>query len=81
MTEVLERTGWPVLRNLVIDVDCRTVEIDHVVLTDNWIVVLEVKTLSGFISAGRDSSDWEQSVNGRFVGMWRVPPRRKWRLE
>ena len=37
VTEVLERTGWPVLRNLVIDVDCRTVEIDHVVLTDNWI--------------------------------------------
>jgi len=67
VTGVLEPTGWPVLRNVIIEVDGRTVEIDHIVRTSNAIVVLEVKTLSGFISAGQDSSVWNQNVNGRVV--------------
>ena len=65
VTGVLERTGWPVLRNVIIEVDGRTVEIDHIVRTNNAIVALEAKTLSGFISGGRDSSVWEQSVSGQ----------------
>jgi Holliday junction resolvase-like predicted endonuclease len=81
VTGVLERTGWPMLRNVIIEVDGHTVEIDHVVLTDNSIVVLEVKTLSGFISAGRDPSVWEQGVNGRVVRIVNAVRQNQWHVD
>lgn len=56
----LRRLGWPVLRNMVLSVRGHTVEVDAIVLLDDALLVLEVKTLSGVISETEDISVWER---------------------
>ena len=65
VTAELERTGWPVLRNLILDLGDRTVEIDHVVQVPDGFVVLEVKTYRGFITGSEHDLRWTQHLRGQ----------------
>jgi hypothetical protein len=64
VTAELEKTGWPVLRNLILDLGHRTVEIDHVVQVPDGFVVLEVKTYRGFITGSEHDLRWTQHLRG-----------------
>ncbi|PPQ34177.1 nuclease-related domain-containing protein [Rhodopila globiformis] len=65
VTAELETGGWPMLRNVILSVDGRTAEIDHAIRVPDGIILLEVKTFSGFITGTENDLYWMQHVQGR----------------
>ncbi len=65
VTAELETGGWPMLRNVILSVDGRTAEIDHAIRVPDGIILLEVKTFSGFITGSEHDLYWMQHVQGR----------------
>ena len=65
VTAELEKGRWPTLRNLILDLDGRTVEIDHVIQVPDGIVVLEVKTYAGFVTGSEEDFYWTQHLSGQ----------------
>ena len=55
---VLRDMGWPSLRNVVLYESDASVEIDILVRAPSSIVVLEVKTWSGFIDGTAGAAEW-----------------------
>lgn len=54
----LRDMGWPTLRNVVLHESRATAEIDLLARAPNSIVVLEVKTWSGFVDGTASAAEW-----------------------
>jgi len=54
----LGETGWPALRNVVLRERGGSAEIDLLARAPNAVVVLEVKTWSGFIQGAASAASW-----------------------
>jgi len=57
---VLERLGLPALHDVVLEDGQGLTQIDHLVLLDDAIVVLETKNFSGLITGRPDGRHWTQ---------------------
>jgi len=71
----------PVLRNLVLIVAGRTVEMDALVLTGDGLIVLEVKTLSGLIVPTNDGAVWERLGRGVAVRFQSPVVQNRWHVD
>jgi hypothetical protein len=65
VTAELEAIGYPFLRNLILDFGNRTVEIDHIIKVPDGLIVLEVKTFSGFVIGSERDLHWTQMLQGQ----------------
>ena len=65
VTAELEKTGCPFLRNVILEIDGHTVEIDHIIRTPDGIVALEVKTYSGRVTGAERDQYWAHLVAGQ----------------
>lgn len=63
VTAELQKAGWPFLRNIILEVNGRTTEIDHLVKVPDGIIALEVKTYSGFISGTEHDLYWTRHLS------------------
>ena len=66
---VLRDMGWPVLRNVVLCERGRSTEIDVIARAPGALVVLEVKTWSGFIDGTAEDAAWTRHSRGEVVTM------------
>ena len=60
----LREIGWPVLRNVVLRERGGSAEIDLLTRAPNSLVVLEVKTWSGFIEGAAQAASWVRHGGG-----------------
>jgi Holliday junction resolvase-like predicted endonuclease len=60
----LRDMGWPVLRNVVLRERGRSTEIDVIARAPGALVVLEVKTWSGFIQGAAQAASWTRHGRG-----------------
>ena len=60
----LRDMGWPVLRNVVLRERGRSAEIDVIAWAPGALVVLEVKTWSGFIQGAAQAASWTRHGRG-----------------
>ena len=60
----LRDMGWPVLRNVVLRERGRSAEIDVIAWAPAALVVLEVKTWSGFIQGAAQAASWTRHGRG-----------------
>jgi Holliday junction resolvase-like predicted endonuclease len=60
----LRDMGWPVLRNVVLRERGRSTEIDVIARAPGALVVLEVKTWSGFIQGAVQAASWTRHGRG-----------------
>ena len=65
VTAELEKTGCPFLRNVILEIDGHTVQIDHIIRTPNAIIALEVKTYCGRVTGAEHDIYWTKLVAGR----------------
>jgi Holliday junction resolvase-like predicted endonuclease len=57
---VLRDMGWPIFRNVVLRERGRSTEIDVIVRAPGGLVVLEVKTWSGFVQGAAQAALWRR---------------------
>jgi hypothetical protein len=61
----IKRAGWPMIQNLILDLNGHTIEIDNLVKVPDGVIALEVKTYSGFISGEEHNLYWTQHIAGK----------------
>jgi hypothetical protein len=61
----LNRAKYKVINNLVLNVSGKTSQIDHVIISDFGIFVIETKNLKGWILGEENSEYWTQVIYQR----------------
>lgn len=61
----LDELRYKVINNLVIEVNGKTVQIDHVIISDFGIFVIETKNYQGWIVGGEHAEYWTQVIFNR----------------
>ena len=57
---LLNKSKYKVLNNVVLSINGRTSQIDHIVISDFAIFVIETKNYKGWILGGENSEYWTQ---------------------
>ncbi len=58
----LDRSHYKVINNIVLNVSDKTIQIDHVVISDYGIFVIETKNYQGWILGNENSYFWTQVI-------------------
>jgi predicted RNA-binding Zn-ribbon protein involved in translation (DUF1610 family) len=61
----LDRSKYKVINNIVLKTDERTTQIDHIVISDFGIFVIETKNYKGWILGNENSEYWTQVIFNR----------------
>lgn len=58
----LDKSNYKVINNIVLEVDGKTTQIDHIVISDFGVFVIETKNYKGWILGGENSEYWTQVI-------------------
>lgn len=58
----LEKSQYKVINNVVLNINGRTSQIDHLVISDFGIFIIETKNYKGWILGGENSDYWTQVI-------------------
>lgn len=58
----LDKSKYKVINNIVLEVAGKTTQIDHIVISDFGVFVLETKNYKGWILGGENSEYWTQVI-------------------
>ena len=62
--DVLDKNNYIVLNDIMIDVNGKTHQIDHIVLSKYGIFVIETKQYNGYITGGKYDKQWIRHLKG-----------------
>src|SRR5690606_19184571 len=61
----LDKSKYKVINNIVIEAYGKTTQIDHIVISDFGVFVIETKNYKGWILGGENSEYWTQVIYKR----------------
>lgn len=62
---LLDKSKYKVINNIVLDAAGKTTQIDHIVISDFGVFVIETKNYKGWILGGENSEYWTQVIYKR----------------